>query len=83
MLQFAKTAAADLEPLAARHVLLFYDQRGTGRSTLVSDSSSLDARRFADDLEALRARFGMQRLTLLGHSWGAGVAALYDREGSA
>jgi proline iminopeptidase len=68
---------ADLGPLAARHVLLFYDQRGTGRSTLVADSVSLDAQRFADDLEAVRRRFGIQRLTLLGHSWGAAVAALY------
>lgn len=69
--------AADLEPLAARHVLLFYDQRGTGRSTLVTDSASLDAQRFADDLEAVRSEFRLQRLTLLAHSWGAGVAALY------
>jgi proline iminopeptidase len=69
--------AADLEPLAARHVLLFYDQRGAGRSTLVADSASLDAHRFADDLEAIRKHFGMQRLTLLGHSWGGGLAALY------
>lgn len=69
--------AADLEPLAARRTLLFYDQRGAGRSTLVTDSTSLDAQRFAEDLEALRAHFGMPRLTLLGHSWGAGVAALY------
>jgi proline iminopeptidase len=69
--------AADLEPLAARHVLLFYDQRGTGRSSLVADSASLDAQRFAEDLEAVRRHFGLERLTLLAHSWGGGVAALY------
>jgi proline iminopeptidase len=69
--------ASDLQPLASRHTLLFYDQRGTGRSTLVADSASLDAQRFADDLEAVRAHFRLQRLTLLAHSWGAGVAALY------
>jgi proline iminopeptidase len=69
--------AADLEPLAARHTLIFYDQRGAGRSTLVSDSAALDAQRFAEDLEALRKHFGLERLTLLGHSWGAAVAALY------
>jgi pimeloyl-ACP methyl ester carboxylesterase len=69
--------AADLEPLAARHVLLFYDQRGTGRSTLVTDSASLDGQRFAEDLEAVRSQFKLRRLTLLAHSWGAGVAALY------
>jgi len=69
--------AADLEPLAARHVVIFYDQRGAGRSTLVSDSAALDARRFADDLDAIRRHFELGRLTLLGHSWGAAVAALY------
>jgi proline iminopeptidase len=69
--------APDLAPLAARHSLLFYDQRGAGRSTLVTDSISLDARRFVEDLESVRVWFGLQKLTLLAHSWGAGVAALY------
>lgn len=67
----------DLGPLAAKHTLLFYDQRGMGRSTLVSDSVSLDAQRFVDDIEAIRAHFGIKRLTLLGHSWGSALVALY------
>lgn len=69
--------ADDLEPLAQQHTLVFYDQRGAGRSSLVSDSILLDAERFAEDLEAVRRHFGLQHLTLLGHSWGAGVVALY------
>jgi proline iminopeptidase len=69
--------AADLEPLAARHTLLFYDQRGAGRSTLVGDSAGLSAQRFVEDLEAVRAHFGLSKPTLLGHSWGVGLAALY------
>lgn len=69
--------AADLEPLAMNHALLFYDQRGTGGSSLVTDSTHLAAQRFAEDLEALRAHFKLERMTILGHSWGAGVAALY------
>ncbi len=69
--------ADDLEPLASRHALLFYDQRGAGRSSLVSDSTALDGQRFAEDLEAVRSRFALQRMALLGHSWGAAVAALY------
>jgi proline iminopeptidase len=69
--------ADDLTSLAERRTLLFYDQRGTGRSSLVSDAAALDARRFAEDLEAIRRHFGLEQLTLLGHSWGAGVAALY------
>lgn len=69
--------ADDLFPLAERHTVVFYDQRGTGGSTLVTDPAALDAQRFADDLEAVRRHFGLRTLTLLGHSWGAGVAALY------
>jgi proline iminopeptidase len=69
--------ADDLTPLASNHTLIFYDQRGSGRSTLVSDSAALDAQRFVDDLEAVRRHFGSEKPTLLGHSWGAAVAALY------
>src|SRR4026207_336843 len=54
----------DLAPLAAHHALLFYDQRGTGRSSLVSDSISLDAQRFVEDVEAIRKHFGIGQLTL-------------------
>ena len=67
----------DLRPLAAHQVLLFYDQRGAGGSTLVSDSASLDAQRFVEDLEAIRKHFNISQLNLLGHSWGTAVAALY------
>lgn len=68
---------ADLAPLARNHGLLFYDQRGTGRSSLVSDSAGLSGDRFVEDLEAIRRHFGLERLVLLGHSWGSGVVALY------
>lgn len=67
----------DLAPLAAHHALLFYDQRGSGRSTLVSDSISLAAQRFVEDVEAIRNHFRIGRLTLLGHSWGSAVVARY------
>lgn len=69
--------APDLAPLESGHTLILYDQRGTGRSSLVRDQASLDARRFGDDLEAVRMHFGLEKLTLLAHSWGAGVAAVY------
>src|SRR5262245_20869339 len=69
--------ADDLAPLAQRHTLLFYDQRGTGRSSLVSGAAALDVQCFVDDLEAVRRKFGLDRLNLIGHSWGSGLAALY------
>ena len=69
--------AADLERLAVQHALLFYDQRGAGKSTLVTDSAKLAGPRFAEDIEALRRHFALSQVTLLGHSWGSGVAVLY------
>ena len=69
--------ADDLAPMARKHALFVYDQRGIGKSTLVSDSTALAAQRYVEDLEAIRKHLGVEQLTLLGHSWGAAPAALY------
>ncbi len=69
--------ADDMTPLASQHALFVYDQRGIGKSTLVSDSTTLAAQRYVEDLEAIRKHLGLEQLTLLGHSWGAAPAALY------
>lgn len=67
----------DLAPLAQHMRLVFHDQRGTGRSTLVTGAPALHAQRLVDDVEVLRGRSGLERINLLGHSWGAGLVALY------
>jgi proline iminopeptidase len=72
----------DLEPLAETHVLIFYDQRGTGRSTLVSDPASLQLEAHIADLEAVRQHFGLSRMAVLGHSWGPLLGAGYALEHS-
>jgi proline iminopeptidase len=72
----------DFEPLAETHVLIFYDQRGTGRSTLVSDPASLHLEAHIADLEAVRRHFGLRRMVLLGHSWGPLLGAGYALEHS-
>jgi proline iminopeptidase len=69
--------ADDLTRMARNHLLLVYDQRGIGRSTLVSDSTGLAAQRYVEDLEAIRKHLGLEQLTLFGHSWGAAPAAIY------
>lgn len=69
--------AADLAPLETRHTLVYYDQRGGGRSSLPSDPAALSIDRYVDDLEALRVRLGVGKLTLLAHSFGPAVAARY------
>ncbi|MEO8349161.1 MAG: alpha/beta hydrolase [Acidobacteriota bacterium] len=68
----------DLEPLAtAGRSIILYDQRGGGRSELVKDPAKLTAAHHVRDLEAVRAHFRLERFTLAGESWGAGLAALY------
>ena len=67
----------DLEPLTSSFRLMSYDQRGSGQSTVVTDPALLTAPAFVADLDRVRESSGIARVTLLGHSWGAGLAALY------
>ena len=68
----------DFAPLAEHHYLLFYDQRGGGRSEHLRDDPSLfTMAHHVADLEALRVRFGLARMTLVAHSFGPAVAAAY------
>jgi proline iminopeptidase len=66
-----------MRPLAEHHTLIMYDQRGGGRSDLVKDPALLTAAADVRDLEALRQHFGIQKMSLIGLSWGSGLAALY------
>src|SRR5262245_56956170 len=67
----------DLEPLTSSFRLISYDQRGSGDSTVVTDPAQLTAQTFVADLERVRESLRIPRVSLLGHSWGAGLAALY------
>lgn len=71
------TLAADLVPLERRHRVIYYDQRGGGRSTLPGDTSLLTIDHHVRDLEALRQQLGLAKLTLLAHSFGPAIAARY------
>jgi proline iminopeptidase len=72
-----ESIAGDFAPLAERHTVIFYDQRGTGRSTLPSDTTRLTAAQQIDDLDAVRAHFRIARATLIAHSYGPLLAATY------
>ena len=67
----------DFTPLARRHVVIFYDQRGTGGSTLPRDTTRLTGAQQIKDLEAVRAHFRLGRMTLVAHSYGPLLAATY------
>lgn len=64
-------------PLAKTNAVIFYDQRGNGRSLLERiNRDTFNVELMVEDLELLRQAFKVERLTLLGHSWG-GLLALY------
>ncbi|HSJ15625.1 MAG TPA: alpha/beta fold hydrolase [Longimicrobiales bacterium] len=65
-----------LAPLADAHTLVFFDQRGAGNSSL-PDSTGYSLYDYVNDIEAVRRHLGGPRITLLGHSWGAALGALY------
>ena len=72
----------DFDVLAAGGTVIFYDQRGGGRSSLPRDSSQLTGDRHVADLAAVWRHFRLGRVNLLGHSWGGYVAARYAIEHS-
>ena len=64
---------------SARRVV-YFDQRGTGRSTLAAGSAPASWERHVRDVDAVRAHLGVERIDLLGFSWGALLALLYASE---
>ena len=65
------------DKIAAHRPIVFYDQRGTGRSGELKSGQSCTLADQVADLEALRAKLGAVRIDLLGHSWG-GFLAMAD-----
>ena len=59
--------------------LYFYDQRGGGRSQ-VPQPQKVGWRDHVADLETLRVDWGLERLTIVGYSWGGLLALLYASE---
>ena len=64
------------DALADGRELVYYDQRGGGRSPVPRDVPVGWTEQVAD-LEALRQHWAMDRLTLVGYSWGGLLALLY------
>ena len=66
-----------LADLSDEHKLIFYDQRGSGKSEAVVDSTTITLDNFVEDLEALRRELKIEKVNLLGHSWGGFLAMNY------
>ena len=65
------------DALARNRELIYYDQRGGGRSPVGRDVPVGWVEQVAD-LEELRAHLGIERLTIAGYSWGGLLAMLYS-----
>ncbi|MCP4547517.1 MAG: alpha/beta fold hydrolase [bacterium] len=75
-----QTFLPDLELLAEHNRVIFYDQRGSGLSEGPVDSVSITIENFIADIEAIRKHFNIEKLNLLGHSWGGILAMHYAVE---
>src|SRR5262249_20604241 len=66
-----------LAPLGTDRPVVLYDQLGSGRSGRPADRTLWTVDRFVDELDAVRKKLGLKRIHLMGHSWGASLAAAY------
>ena len=67
----------EMDALARGRTLVMYDQRGSGLSEIVTDPKRLTVDHHVRDLEAVRRHFGARRISLIGLSWGSGLAVHY------
>ena len=67
----------DLDRLADAFRLIYYDQRGRGRSADHVQPEDVTLASDIDDLDKVRQHFQLQSAALLGHSWGAVLALEY------
>ncbi|HEX7183654.1 MAG TPA: alpha/beta fold hydrolase [Thermoanaerobaculia bacterium] len=63
--------------LAKTRPVVFWDQRGNGRSDALKPGQSCTLADQIADLEALRAHLGYEKIDLLGHSWGGYLSMAY------
>ena len=66
-----------LAPLARRNRLIFIDERGSGRSPALEDSTAYTIENMVDDVEAVRLALHLDKFNLLGHSYGGALAEAY------
>lgn len=67
-----------LKELAKKNKLIFFDPRSTGKSEIPDDTLATMHQYLVDDIEGIRKAFGIKKVNLLGHAWGAKMAILYS-----
>lgn len=64
-------------PVSEKYTLLCVNTRGTPPSSQPADETKMGSSDMADDLEALRRYLQLEKMTLMGHSNGAGIIQFY------
>ncbi|AMM53039.1 proline iminopeptidase [Rufibacter sp. DG15C] len=71
---FERTAGPELEKFAT---VIYYEQRGSGRSQAPKNSEDYALAMLISDLRALQDSLGVPKITLLGYSFGAELSLRY------
>jgi proline iminopeptidase len=66
-----------IDSLSKQYRLITYDQRGTGRSEGTQDTLRLTVDQYIEDLEGLRRTLRVEKMHLMGHSYGGLLSLLY------
>jgi len=66
-----------LLPLARSNRLIFIDERGSGRSEKLEKPDGYTVENMVEDIEAVRTKLGLGKISLLGHSCGGVLAEAY------
>jgi proline-specific peptidase len=74
---FTSEYVDSLEALSDERPVVRYDQLGCGRSDRPGDSSLWTVERFVEELADVRRALGLERVHILGQSWGSMLAADY------
>ena len=67
----------ELDRLAGSFRLVYYDQRGRGRSARGVRLEDVSLQSEIDDIDRVRGRFALESVAVLGHSWGGVLAMEY------
>jgi proline iminopeptidase len=74
----SQTFARFAGPALERSLRMVYlDQRGSGRSERPKDEAAYSIDRLVEDVEALRQELGVERISVIGHSFGTVLALEY------
>ena len=64
-------------PLMRTNRLVFIDERGSGRSSKISDTKQYTVASMVDDIDAVRQALNLGKMSLLGHSFGGVLVQAY------